>query len=114
MQFAYCMFCADPTVEISTNAVEIEAGQPLLSLSCSPSSPYLPVTWREGNRSLRSNDSGLLLSPPSLHHYLSIDLDYHILTGQNIVCEVNDPEELSNIVASASAEVLLPPGMHTP
>ena len=57
-----------------------------------------------------SNASGIMLSPPSLHHNLSIDLTSHNLTGQRIVCEVKDPEGLRDVVASAVTRVFLPSG----
>jgi len=102
--------CSDPTLEISTSAVDIETDQQSLSLFCTPSSSYLPVTWREGDRRLMSNDSGIMLSPPSLHHNLSIDLTSHNLTGQRIFCEIKDPEGLRDVVASAVTKVFLPSG----
>ena len=91
--------------------MEIEEEQQSLSLSCYPSSPYLPVAWREGNKRLTSDDAGVVLNPPSLSHMLSIDLTVHPLTGQDIVCDVMDPEGLKGIVAMASAEVVLLSGM---
>lgn len=107
----YYTICVDPTLKISTSAVDIERDQQSLSLFCIPSSSYLPVTWREGNHRLTSNDSRIMLSPPSLHHNLSIDLTSHNLTGQSIVCEVKDPEGLREVVASATIRVFLPSGM---
>lgn len=99
-------------MEISTSAVEVEEGKQSFSLFCTPSSPYLPVTWREGKNTLISIDSGITLSPPNLHHNLSIDLTSHTLTGQSIVCEVKDPEGLRDVVASASTAVFLPSGAY--
>lgn len=57
-----------------------------------------------------SSDTGITLSPPNLHHNLSINLTTHNLTGQNIVCEVIDPEGLRDVVASAQTTIFLPSG----
>lgn len=87
--------------------MEIEEKQQSLSLFCNPSSPYLPITWREGNNKLTSDDAGIVLNPPNLSHQLNIDLNIHSLTGQDIVCEVMDPEELRGVLTMASAKVVL-------
>ena len=91
--------------------MEVEEDQQSISLSCFPSSPYLPVSWREGNKRLTSDDAGVALNPPSLSHQLNVDLNLHSLTGQDIVCEVMDPEGLEGVVAMASAKVVVLSGM---
>lgn len=103
---------SDPTVQASENKVEIFNGQSGLELSCIPSSPGLPVAWREGERALVASDtSGVELIPAGLGHKLKLDLNTYSLSGDNIVCEIMDPENSSSVVASATIDVTLIEGI---
>ena len=90
--------------------MEIDDKQSALTLTCTPSSPLLPILWREGERRLTQTTAGVNLTPTGLHHQLTLDLTSFSLTGEDIVCEVVDPEDDSDVIASATIEISVPLG----
>lgn len=101
-------FFTDPTVQASKSEVEVFNGQTTLKLSCTPSSPILPVIWREGQRTLVASDTaGVVLTPDGLYHELTLDLNTFSLSGDDIVCEVVDPEDDRGVVASATIDITI-------
>ena len=66
--------------------------------------------WREGEKRLTDSTAGVTLTPASLYHRLRVDLTSYSLSGDDIVCEVVDPENSEVVVASANFKITLPGG----
>jgi hypothetical protein len=102
----------DPYVMASESEVEISGDQSVLTLTCTASSPLLPVLWREGEERLSTSTSGVSLTVAAdRHSRLTLDLGAYTLSGEDIVCEVFDPEGDQVVAASATVEISLPGGV---
>ena len=59
---------------------------------------------------LANSENGVALAPSNYHYVLTLDLSTYTLTGSDIVCEVEDPEGIRGVVASAEFKITLPEG----
>jgi len=88
-----------------------------ITITCTPSSPELPVHWTIGDKEIQDR-SPFSLMPSGLHHTLELLLDSSSLDllGELISCFVQDPE-LNTTLASDVVPVYTVPGkilLHVP
>ena len=87
--------------------VVIQRDQAQQVLTCTPSNSALPLVWRDGQTRLTETTAGVSLSPEDLYHQLALDLTTYSLSGNDIVCEILNPEDASQVIASDNIQVTL-------